>query len=172
VISSIHGSRIFRCSTRAELTANRSSLIHSGLPKPSHKMPKRRSVPPPKSISPSEVLKDLYGTTDASLLLRRWLQNGKDRGDSRCEVPQRPVSRFPEMRTDSAIFESVATWQSLRQTSRCCPSPVFALPRSAAMMLFAVYSPVVRSVTAQPTLTGGPSRVPVMCISPISLRFH
>lgn len=98
------------------------------------------------------------------------LWNGKKGFYSRCEVPQRPVSLLPEMRTDSAMFDSVATWQSLRHTSRCCPFPVFVRPRSAAIMLFAVYKPVVRSVTAQPTLTGGPSRVPVMCINPISLQ--
>jgi hypothetical protein len=36
-------------------------------------------------------------------------------------------------------------------------------------MLLQAYMPVVKSVTAQPTLTGGPSLVPVMCINPISL---
>lgn len=36
------------------------------------------------------------------------------------------------------------------------------------MMLLLVYKPVVRSVTATPTLTGGPSLVPVMCIKPNS----
>lgn len=37
------------------------------------------------------------------------------------------------------------------------------------MMELDVYKPVVRSVTATPTLTGGPSRSPVMCMSPNSL---
>jgi succinate--hydroxymethylglutarate CoA-transferase len=37
--------------------------------------------------------------------------------------------------------------------------------RAGYMMAFDVYSPVVRSVTATPTLTGAPSRAPVMCIN-------
>lgn len=75
VISSIQGSSRSRFSTRAELTANRSSLIHSGLPRPSHRRPKRRSVPPPKRISPSDVLNDLYGTTDATFISFLFLKN-------------------------------------------------------------------------------------------------
>lgn len=38
------------------------------------------------------------------------------------------------------------------------------------MIEFDVYRPVVRSVTATPTLTGGPSLAPVICINPNSLH--
>lgn len=37
------------------------------------------------------------------------------------------------------------------------------------MTLFDVYMPVVKSVIATPTFTGGPSLEPVMCMSPNSL---
>jgi hypothetical protein len=35
------------------------SSFHSGLPRPSHRTPNSRSLPPPNKISPSLVLKDL-----------------------------------------------------------------------------------------------------------------
>jgi len=36
------------------------------------------------------------------------------------------------------------------------------------MMLLLVYRPVVKSVTATPTFTGGPYLLPVMCMRPNS----
>lgn len=83
-------------------------------------------------------------------------------------MPQRPVSFSPLTRQLLAMLASVAVWQSLRATSMCWPRPVLALAMTPAMMPLLVYRPVIRSVTATPTLTGGPSRVPVMCISPNS----
>lgn len=50
----------------------------------------------------------------------------------------------------------------------CCPFPVLARLNRAAIIELEVYSPDVKSVTATPTLTGGPSLEPVMCIKPIS----
>ena len=89
----------------------------------------------------------------------------------RCEVPHRPVSLWPLMRHELAIFASVAIWQSLRAMSICWPFPVLIRPNRAAKTEFEVYKPVVRSVTATPTFTGGPSLVPVICIRPISLKY-
>jgi hypothetical protein len=66
-------------------------------------------VPPPKRISPSDVLNDRYGTTDARFHCQHKTMDWKERIYSRCDVPQRPVSLLPEMRTDSAMFDSVAT---------------------------------------------------------------
>ncbi|KAL3705229.1 hypothetical protein TMatcc_008901 [Talaromyces marneffei ATCC 18224] len=51
---------------------------------------------------------------------------------------------------------------------RCWPSPVFARANKAAMIELHAYNPVVKSVTATPTLTGGPSLEPVKCINPNS----
>lgn len=51
------------------------------------------------------------------------------------------------------MFARVATWQSLRATSMCWPLPDLMRLSSAAMIEFEVYNPVVRSVTATPTLT-------------------
>lgn len=69
-----------------------------------------------------------------------------------------------------AMLVRLAIWQSLSATSTCWPRPVRARASSAASTALLVYRPVVRSVIATPTLTGGPSRSPVMCISPNSLR--
>lgn len=88
--------------------------------------------------------------------------------DIRWAVPQRPESGWPLISAELARFVRVATWQSLRATSICWPFPVLARPKRAAIIELEVYSPVVKSVTATPTLTGGPSREPVMCIKPIS----
>jgi hypothetical protein len=52
----------------------------------------------------------------------------------------------------------------------CWPLPDFMRLSSAAMIELDVYNPVVRSVTATPTFTGGPSRAPVMCMRPNSLE--
>lgn len=86
----------------------------------------------------------------------------------RWAVPQRPLSGSPLIRAELAKFARVATWQSLNAMSMCWPFPVLARPIRAAIIELEAYSPVVKSVTATPTLTGGPSLGPVMCINPIS----
>lgn len=101
-------------------------------------------------------------------VLGRENRRRRTRKNLRWEVPQRPESGSPLMSAELAIFASVATWQSLNATSKCCPCPVRARANSAAMILLLAYNPVVRSVTATPTFTGGPSLEPVMCIKPIS----
>lgn len=150
VTLSMAASSSTRLVTRALFVAKRGLRFHSGCCKRSQITPKSRSLPPPSMMSPSEVLNPLYGAMLG------------------CAVPQRPVSRSPEIRTELAMLLSVATWQSERATSRCWPRLVFARPRRAAMIALEVYRPVVRSVTATPTLTGGPVRSPVMCIRPNS----
>jgi hypothetical protein len=64
-IFSISASSSSRFATRDALILNFGSSFHSGRPRPSQRMPNRRSLPPPKRISPSLVLKDLYGTMEA-----------------------------------------------------------------------------------------------------------
>jgi hypothetical protein len=126
VISSICDSNRLRFATLAELIANRSSVDHSGLPSPLQSIAKRRSFPPPNRTSPFEVLKALYGTTDA--FYTTVSQGSMDaKGlyildgvtSLRWAVPHLPVSLFPDTKTDCAIFDNVATWQSLRATSTC-----------------------------------------------------
>lgn len=104
--------------------------------------------------------------TDGCLLARE--SKKKEKENLRWEVPQRPESGSPLMSAELAIFANVATWQSLNATSKCCPCPVRARANNAAMILLLAYRPVVRSVTATPTFTGGPSLEPVICIKPIS----
>lgn len=87
----------------------------------------------------------------------------------RCAVPQRPESRLPVASTPAAMFVRLASWQSLSATSMCWPRPVLWRASRAASTLCDVYRPVVRSVMATPTFTGGPSRSPVICIRPNSL---
>jgi len=89
--------------------------------------------------------------------------------DLRCAVPHRPESRLPVVSTPEAMLVRLASWQSLSATSMCCPRPVLWRASSAASTLCEVYRPVVRSVIATPTFTGGPSRSPVMCMRPNSL---
>jgi hypothetical protein len=167
VIDSIKESSNSRCATRWVLMLNLASVFHSGWPRPSHIRPKRRSLPPPNKISPSLVLYDRYGTIEAKTDQHLHHIHGY-RLDVRCAVPHRPSSFCPLINALLARLDSVATWQSLKATSICWPLPDLPLAIKAAIMLLLVYNPVVKSVTATPTLTGGPSRDPVMCINPIS----
>jgi hypothetical protein len=52
-------------STLFAFVLNFSSDIHSGFPTFVARIPKSRSLPPPSRMSPSDVLKALYGTIDA-----------------------------------------------------------------------------------------------------------
>src|SRR5271156_5773276 len=88
--------------------------------------------------------------------------------DLRCAVPHLPASLCPLTRTDDAMLVSDAVWQSLRATSRCWPLPVLARAIRLAMIELQAYSPFVLSVIPSPSLTVGPSRSPVICMSPIS----
>lgn len=65
VTFSIMDSSSFLFSTLTLLVLNLGSVFHSGFESLSHIMPKRRSFPPPIMMSPSRVLKPLYGTIDA-----------------------------------------------------------------------------------------------------------
>lgn len=65
-IFSISASSSSLFATLCELILNLGSSFHSGLPRPSHRMPNNRSFPPPNRTSPSFVLKALYGTIDAT----------------------------------------------------------------------------------------------------------
>jgi len=60
------------------------------------------------------------------------------------------------MSAEEAMLARDATCTSERETSMCCPLPVFARYRRAERMPLQVYRPVDRSVIATPTLTGGP----------------
>jgi hypothetical protein len=77
VMSLIQASRRSRFSTRLEFTANRSSVIHSGLPSPLNKISQSLSFPPPKSIAPSDVGNERYGTTEAECVSILSLIHGK-----------------------------------------------------------------------------------------------
>lgn len=167
---SIRPSSSTRFATRTLFVAYRSSVTHSGLPSFWHRIPNNRSLPPPMSRSPSDVLKPLYGTIEATRISSVLHDYCDARVDSRCAVPHRPVSFLPVTRTELAMFVKLAVCVSLNDTSMCCPLLFFDRPIRAAMMELLVYSPVVRSVMATPTFTGGPSREPVMCMRPNSLR--
>lgn len=65
VMSSIPFSNVSRFATRDELVENLSSVAHSGTPRPTQRMPKRRSLAPPTRKSPLLVRNARYGTTDA-----------------------------------------------------------------------------------------------------------
>lgn len=56
VIASIDPSSSILLATRCALTANLELVFHSDWPRPSDRIPKRRSLPPPNKISPSLVL--------------------------------------------------------------------------------------------------------------------
>jgi len=77
--------------------ANLGEVFHSGCPRRSHMMPNRRSLPPPKRISPSCVLYARYGTMDAIFpLIDNSMKTGKweaERGKSYDE--QSPTSPDP-----------------------------------------------------------------------------
>jgi hypothetical protein len=64
---SISSSKVSRFCTLMAFVLKRSSLIHSGFPMRLQRTPYRRSLPPPRRMSPSDVLKALYGTIDASI---------------------------------------------------------------------------------------------------------
>jgi hypothetical protein len=64
---SISPSKVSRFCTLRAFVLNLSSSIHAGLPILVHRTPYKRSLPPPSRISPSEVLKALYGTIDATM---------------------------------------------------------------------------------------------------------
>jgi hypothetical protein len=137
VTSSMRSSKVSLCCTLRALVMNRSSVIHSGFPSRLQSTPYRRSLPPPRRISPSDVLKALYGTIDArsSVSLGPIFSSSQN---IRCDVPHLPVSFWPLMRHELAIFARVATWQSLNATSICWPLPVFMRARRAAMTEFDV----------------------------------
>jgi len=136
VSASINASSSIRFRTRAPFVANFSLDFHSGLPSLSQSTPNSRSLPPPSKISPSRVLKPLYGTIEAN----KFSQKSQSKGalNIRCAVPHRPLSGCPLINAELAIFASVATWQSLSATSICCPFPVLALPSNAAKIEFEV----------------------------------
>lgn len=71
---SIKPSKVSRFCTLRAFVLNLASSIHSGLPILVHRTPYRRSLPPPSKISPSDVLKALYGTIDAGIhqFRRQW----------------------------------------------------------------------------------------------------
>jgi hypothetical protein len=62
---SMSSSRVSRFCTLNAFVLNRSSVTHSGFPSLLQMMPYRRSLPPPRRMSPSDVLKALYGTMEA-----------------------------------------------------------------------------------------------------------
>jgi len=55
-----------------------------------------------------------------------------------CAVPHRPGEEDGSMRAEDAMFAREATWTSERDTSTCCPSPVFSRYNSAAKILLHV----------------------------------
>jgi len=55
-MASMEESSSIRLATREVLTEYLGEVFHSGCPKPSQIRPKRRSLPPPKRMSPSRVL--------------------------------------------------------------------------------------------------------------------
>jgi hypothetical protein len=59
VSSSMYFSNVSLCSTLFAFVLNFSSVIHSGFPTFVARIPKRRSLPPPSNMSPSDVLKAL-----------------------------------------------------------------------------------------------------------------
>ncbi len=136
VSASINASSSMRFWTLAPFVANFPLYFHSGLPSLSQSTPKSRSLPPPSKISPSPVLKPLYGTIEAFHLSH--VPQSKGALDIRCAVPHRPLSGCPLINAELAIFASAATWQSLSATSICCPVPVLALPSNAAKIEFEV----------------------------------
>ena len=129
VTDSIRPSIRMRFSTRLSFVTKRGSVAHSGWPSFSQRRPNRRLFPPPKRISPSSVLNPEYGTIDAKFCQnsRPYFEpNGRqcDEVNVRCAVPHRPESGFPLIKAELATFVNVATWQSLKATSKCCPTPV------------------------------------------------
>ena len=72
-----------RFATRDVLMANLGLVFNSGCEMPSQIRPKRRSFPPPKRISPSFVLYDLYGTMEAVCRQLQSINEEKGRLNSR-----------------------------------------------------------------------------------------
>lgn len=65
VTASMAASSASRCCTRSALVAYCEAVTHSGWPRPWQRLRKRRSLPAPNRMSPSEVLKERYGTMEA-----------------------------------------------------------------------------------------------------------
>jgi hypothetical protein len=82
-----------------------------------------------------------------------------------CRLPAR-VAATPPATHAEAWLSSEASAASMSETSTWRPWPVRARSSSAAWIPLAAISPQIRSTTAAPTFSGGPSGSPVTCISP------